>query len=109
MSPKRIIAAMQRNLARCLKVFQHLFEVKVDLRNYFKTNMKIDSYQDSGNDLLNLIFKAVWLINFIDMQEPVSVGPFWLFMKNRIYHFRFHLVVPVCTDDINEVGCKTGY
>jgi hypothetical protein len=57
---------------------------------------------------MNAVSEGIRLIDGINMQKPISVSAFGLFVKNRIHDFRFHLVQTIGLHNVNKVGADFG-
>ncbi len=79
---KRIIPALKFYLARSRKILNHLPEIQVYLGINLEPNMKIYSYKNIRYDLGDLIIELIGIVYPVDMNEPVFVGPFRLFLED---------------------------
>src|ERR1035437_9987734 len=78
---QRIKSTLSLYFARCCHVFKYLLEIEIDFWFNLESNVKIHSYQNSGNYLVNLVINSVRFVYPVNMNKPVCICPFGLFLE----------------------------
>src|SRR5215467_1042687 len=76
---KRFIPACNVHFFIVNQVFNDLPEHQVDLRFNSKAKTKLYTYDIVWNNVLNGVFCRIWVIQCVDMNNPINICTLWLF------------------------------
>ena len=103
------VMAHHANFMRLLQVLKHLLEVDVDPALHLESEVEFDLDHNAWHDVVDGIFEGIRRIEAVDVQEPIGIGPFGVFVEDGEHDLRLDLVQLVGLGDVDQVGGDLGH
>lgn len=86
------------------QIFYDLPEQNADPLFVTEAQPEINPDQPARDQRGDFIFTGIGRIRYIDMHQPIDIGPFGLFLNNGINDAFLNFGIEICTGQVDKLG-----